>query len=180
MFSCNLPPAFLAVTWIFFLTCYCSNIGVKQIPKIRVSTESWSCRRKFSCHSLNLRLFNHESVALPLSYPRSNNTDLPGQGLEPKQALNNPGRSFMYLLQIVKIHCLLERTEHLHKWITYKIACNACCMHVMSTLSMLGRMYPWHLHHLYESSIIFCKVLSKSSCEKGCLINVSYCHYNYY
>ena len=38
-FSCNLPPALLA-EWPGSFTCYCGNMGVEQIPKIRVSTES--------------------------------------------------------------------------------------------------------------------------------------------
>ena len=48
-------------------TCYCSNTGGGTDTKIRVSTESWPWRRKFSrCSSRdsNPRHFNHESGAL--------------------------------------------------------------------------------------------------------------------
>jgi len=66
MFSCNLPSALLA-EWPGSFTCYCGNMGGGTNTKIRVSTESWPWRRKFSCHSsrdLNLQPFNHESGAL--------------------------------------------------------------------------------------------------------------------
>ena len=39
--------------------------------KITVATESWLRRWKFSCSSMAPRSFDHESGALPLSYPRS-------------------------------------------------------------------------------------------------------------
>ena len=66
MFSCNLPPALLA-EWPGSFTCYCGNTGGGMDTEIRVSTESWPWRRKFSCHSsrdLNPPPFDHESGAL--------------------------------------------------------------------------------------------------------------------
>ena len=39
--------------------------------EIRVATESWLRRRKFSCSSLAPQSFDHESGALQLGYPRS-------------------------------------------------------------------------------------------------------------
>ena len=62
MVSCNLPPALLA-EWLGSFTCYCGNTGGTD-AKIRVSTESWPWRSKFSCHSCqdsNPWPFDHES-----------------------------------------------------------------------------------------------------------------------
>ena len=53
------------------LSCYCNTMGDTEI---RVSTESWPWRRKFSyrsCLNLNLWPFDHESIALLLSSPCS-------------------------------------------------------------------------------------------------------------
>ena len=45
---CNLPPALLA-EWPGCLTCYCGDTGVERMDtKIRVSTENWPWRKKFS------------------------------------------------------------------------------------------------------------------------------------
>ena len=67
MFSCNLPPAPLA-KWPGSFTCYCGNTGVERMDtEIRVSTESWPWRRKFSrrsCRDSNPWPFDHESGAL--------------------------------------------------------------------------------------------------------------------
>ena len=66
MFNCNLPPALLA-EWPRSFTCYCGNMGVEWILKIRDSTECWPWRRKFSrcsCRDSNPQPFNHESGAL--------------------------------------------------------------------------------------------------------------------
>ena len=62
---CNLPPALLAEGLESF-TCHCSNMGVNG-QRIRVSTQSWLRRRKFSHHScwdLNSQPFNHKSGPL--------------------------------------------------------------------------------------------------------------------
>ena len=64
VFSCNLPPAFLAERSGYF-TCSCGNDF-----KIRVSIESWPWRRS-SCRDSNPRTLDHESVVLPLSRSRS-------------------------------------------------------------------------------------------------------------
>ena len=77
MFSCNLPPALLA-EWPGSFMCYCVNMGGTD-TEIRVSTESWPWRRKFSCRSCrasNQRPFNHKSSTLttellPLQWWRS-------------------------------------------------------------------------------------------------------------
>ena len=65
VFSCNLPTAFLAERPEFL----CATM-VTQDTKIRDSLYSWPWRRTFShcsCQDLNLRPFDHESGALPLS-----------------------------------------------------------------------------------------------------------------
>ena len=66
MFSCNLPPALLAKLCGSF-TCCCSNTGVEQILKYKISTASWPWRRKCSHHSCrdsNPQPFNHKSGTL--------------------------------------------------------------------------------------------------------------------
>ena len=63
VFSCSMPPVFLA-EWPGSFRCYCGNMGGGMVTEVRVSTESWPWRR-FS-HS---RLFNYESCSLPLRYP---------------------------------------------------------------------------------------------------------------
>ena len=48
-------------------TCYCGNTGGGTDTEIRVSTESWPWRRRFSrrsCRDSNPRPFNHDSGAL--------------------------------------------------------------------------------------------------------------------
>ena len=56
MFICNLPPAPLA-EWQGSFTCYCGNTGWRggggggTSTEIRVSTESWPWRRRFSRRS---------------------------------------------------------------------------------------------------------------------------------
>ena len=63
-FSCNLPPVLLA-GWLGFFMCYSDNTGMDT--EIRVSTESWPWRWKFSSHSCqdsNPQPFDHESGTL--------------------------------------------------------------------------------------------------------------------
>ena len=51
-----------------YVTCMCATRGETHI-EIRISTESWPWRRKFSsrsCRDSNQRSFSHESSALPL------------------------------------------------------------------------------------------------------------------
>ena len=71
VFSCNLPPALLAECLASF-TCYCGNMGPDGMDtKIRISTESWPLRRKFSwcsCRESNTHPFSHGSVTLLPSY----------------------------------------------------------------------------------------------------------------
>ena len=70
MFWCNLPPALLT-GWPGPSMCHCSNAGWNG-HWIRVSTESYLWRRKFSCHSCldsNSQPFNHKCGALPTNYP---------------------------------------------------------------------------------------------------------------
>ena len=75
MFSWNLPPAtctFGRMTGVFNVLLRLH--GGETDTEIRVSTESWSKRRKISRVSWwdsNPRPFDHESFALPLSYHRS-------------------------------------------------------------------------------------------------------------
>ena len=66
MFSCNLPPALSAKLCGSF-TCCCSNTGVEQILKYKISTASWPWRRKCSHHSCrdsNPQPFDHKSGTL--------------------------------------------------------------------------------------------------------------------
>ena len=68
MFRCNLPPAFLA-KWLGSFTCHCGNTGWNG-HQIRVSTESYLLRRKFSCSTcqdLNVQPYDQESGILPMS-----------------------------------------------------------------------------------------------------------------
>ena len=70
VFSCNLPLARLA-EWPGSFTCYCWG---RTDTEIRDSTEHWPRRRKLSRRSWrdsNSTPFDEQSVALPLSYPRS-------------------------------------------------------------------------------------------------------------
>ena len=62
---------FSRMTRIFYVLLWKQGGGMDT--KIRVSTESWPCRRKLSHCSwdLNPRPLNHESITLPLSHPRS-------------------------------------------------------------------------------------------------------------
>ena len=89
VFSWKLPPALLA-EWPGSFTCYCGNTGGGTDTEIRVSTESWLRRRKFSCCScrdLNPWPFNHESGALTTElshsprrkHPTDETVDLPVQ-----------------------------------------------------------------------------------------------------
>ena len=68
MLSGNLPPALLA-EWLGSFTCYCGNAEVEQVPKKRVSTESWPWRRKFCCSSN--QPYNRRPSILPPRYPCS-------------------------------------------------------------------------------------------------------------
>ena len=62
MVSCNLPPALLA-EWPGSFTCYCSNMGVEQIPKVDPGEEN-------SPAGIWTRDLSITSLALwPLSYP---------------------------------------------------------------------------------------------------------------
>ena len=68
MFSNNLTPALLA-EWPGRFTCYCGSKGggTDNEIRLRVSTESWLWRIKFSrrsCRDSNTRPFNQESGAL--------------------------------------------------------------------------------------------------------------------
>ena len=68
MFSCNLPPVLLA-EWPGSFTSYCAAVtrGWNADTEIRVSTESWPLRRKFSRRSFedsNPGPSDHESGAL--------------------------------------------------------------------------------------------------------------------
>ena len=74
MFRCNLPPALLA-EWPGSFTCHCGNVGVKWTP-------NKSQHRKLTLEKkilppflprLELANFDHESDALPTSYPGSPN-----------------------------------------------------------------------------------------------------------
>ena len=67
VFSCNLPSVFWGAEWLGSLTYYCSKTGWNKSQN--KSTESWAWRRNCSCRDSNSRLFDHESVALPLSCP---------------------------------------------------------------------------------------------------------------
>ena len=61
----NLPPALLA-KWLGSFTCHCGNKGWNR-HGIRVSTQSWLWRRKFShgpCWDLNSKPSNHKPGAL--------------------------------------------------------------------------------------------------------------------
>ena len=70
VFSCNLPPApFWQNDWDLLHASVVTRGGTNT--KIRIGTESWFQRRKFSCHSCrdsNLQPFDHNSGAVPLSY----------------------------------------------------------------------------------------------------------------
>ena len=72
VFWCNLPPALLA-EWLGCFKCHCGNTEWNR-HWVRVSTKSHLWRRKFyhhSCQDSNSQPFNHESGALPTSYPSS-------------------------------------------------------------------------------------------------------------
>ena len=65
MFRCNLPPALLADCLGSF-TCHWGNRGWNG-HRIRISTQSWLWRRKFShrsCQDSNSLPFDHKSHAL--------------------------------------------------------------------------------------------------------------------
>ena len=70
MFRRNLPPELLA-EWLGSFTCHCRNTEWNG-HQIRVSTQSWHWRRKFSrysCRDSNLQPLDHESGTLTTSYP---------------------------------------------------------------------------------------------------------------
>ena len=80
--SCNLPPALWA-EWLGSFMCYCGNTGGGTDTEIRVSTESWPWRIKFSCHSSrdsNPWPFDHEPGTLTTELlPTPQNTFPVGQ-----------------------------------------------------------------------------------------------------
>ena len=64
MFSCSLPPALLA-EWPGSLHAPAVTWGGTD-TRIRVSTESWPCRRKYSCHLITSPVLYHQAIPAPL------------------------------------------------------------------------------------------------------------------